>query len=110
MVCVRGPSSSTGRSFVRGSMANHRKTDLFGAAQPGAQFIQLQVWEMEVAEGALVQGLCVLASTGEPGGDRRLPVAEDPLCRRSIQSFGKPQSAALRPGTGRRFQPVQRGV
>ena len=32
---------------------------VFIAAQPGAQFIQLQVREPEVAEGALVQGLCV---------------------------------------------------
>ncbi len=29
------------------------------AAQPGSQFVQLKMWEPEVAEGALVQGLCV---------------------------------------------------
>jgi hypothetical protein len=36
---------------------------LFGAAQPGAQFVQLQVREVEMAEEALVQGVRVLAST-----------------------------------------------
>ena len=40
---------------------------LFGAAQPGAQFVQLEVWEVEMEEEALVQGLRVLASTGQPG-------------------------------------------
>jgi hypothetical protein len=33
---------------------------LFGAAEPGAQFVQLDVWEVKMAEGALVQGMCVL--------------------------------------------------
>jgi hypothetical protein len=32
------------------------------AAQPGAQFVQLQVREPEVAKGALVQGLRMLES------------------------------------------------
>jgi hypothetical protein len=38
--------------------------NLIGAAEPGAQFIQLQVGEVEIGEEALVQGLRVLASTG----------------------------------------------
>ena len=53
--------------------------NLVGAAQPGAQFIQLQVREPENAESALVQRLRVLASTRQPDGDGGLPVAEDPL-------------------------------
>jgi hypothetical protein len=53
--------------LVRGSIACQRKTDLLGAAEPGAQFIQLQVRELEMGEEALVQGLRVLASTGEKG-------------------------------------------
>ena len=40
---------------------------LCGAAQPGSQLIQLEMWEPEVAEGALVQGLCVLASASQKG-------------------------------------------
>ena len=35
-------------------MASQRKTHLCGAAQPGAQFIQLQVWEVQMAEEVLV--------------------------------------------------------
>ncbi len=31
--------------------------DLFGAAEPGAEFVQLQVREVEMAEEALVQGV-----------------------------------------------------
>jgi hypothetical protein len=41
--------------------------DLCGAAQPCAQLIQLKMWEPEMTEGALVQGLCVLASTSQKG-------------------------------------------
>ena len=41
--------------------------NLLGAAQPGAQFIQLQVREVEVGEEALVQGLRVLPSSGQKG-------------------------------------------
>ena len=62
---------------------------LCGAAQPGAQFVQLQVRELEMAEEALVQGVCVLASTGEPGGDGGLSEAEDPLGRGRVQPFGQ---------------------
>jgi hypothetical protein len=38
---------------------------LFGAAQPSAKFVQLQVREVQMAEEAFVQGVRVLASTGE---------------------------------------------
>jgi hypothetical protein len=37
---------------------------LLGAAQPGAQLVQLEVWEPEGAEIMLVQGLCMLESRG----------------------------------------------
>jgi hypothetical protein len=35
-----------------------------GAAEPGAQLVQLEGWELEMKEEALVQGVCVLARTG----------------------------------------------
>ena len=35
---------------------------LFGAAQPGTQFIQLEVGDLQGVEAVLVQGLSVLAS------------------------------------------------
>src|SRR6266851_3234894 len=58
-------------------------------AEPCAQFIQLHMRELEVAEKVLVQRLSVLASAGQPGGDGRLLVAEDSFSGGSIQSFGK---------------------
>ena len=42
-----------------------------------------------MTEKVLVKAVSVLPSAGEPGGDRRLTVAEDPLGRRSIQSFSQ---------------------
>ena len=55
-----------------------------GTAQPGASFIQLDMRETEMGEEALVQGLCMLPSASEPGGDSGLTVAEDPLSRGRI--------------------------
>jgi len=83
--------------------------DLFGTPQPCAQFIQLHVRELEVAEIVRVKGLSVLASTREPGGDGGRPGAEDPRGRRRIQPFRKRREdhGDL---LGRGFQPVQRGV
>ena len=37
------------------------------APEPGAQFVQLQVREVKMAEEALVQGMRVLACTSEKG-------------------------------------------
>jgi len=82
---------------------------LFGAAQPRAQFVLLKVREPDMAEAVLVQNLRVLASPSQPGGDSRLPVAEDPLRGGWVQPFcqrrGYPCDL-LRRG----FQQVQRGV
>ncbi len=62
---------------------------VFGAAEPGAQFVQLEVREPEMAEKALVQDLRVLTSTGQPGSDRGLSKAEDTLSSRRTQPFGQ---------------------
>ena len=70
-------------------MASQRKTHLFGTTQAGAQFVQLQVREVEMEEEPLVHSVCVLAISGQPGGDGRLSKAEDPLCSRGIQPFGQ---------------------
>ena len=82
---------------------------LCGAAEPRAQFVQLQMREVEMAEGALVQGLCVLASSGQPGGDGGLSVAEDPFSGRRVQPFGECRQhyGDLVRGS---FQTVQGGV
>jgi hypothetical protein len=38
-----------------------------GATQPGAQFIQLQMRELEMAKEAFVQGLCMVPSASQKG-------------------------------------------
>jgi hypothetical protein len=78
-------------------MASHRKTDLVGAAEPGAQFIQLQMREPEGAERALVQHLRMRGRARQPRGDGGLMVTEDPLRGGRVEPFGKPQRAPLRP-------------
>src|SRR6266851_3572010 len=62
---------------------------MFVAAQPGAQFIQLEMREPEVAQGALVESLSVRACAGQPGDDGRLPVAKDPFGGGRIQPFSE---------------------
>jgi hypothetical protein len=59
------------------------------AAQPGAQFVQLDVWQVQMAEGLLVQRLCVFSRASQPGGDRGLSRAKDPRGRRRIQPLGQ---------------------
>jgi hypothetical protein len=82
---------------------------LFSAAQPCAQFVQLQVRLVEMEEEALVQGLCVLACASEPRGDGGLTVAEDSFGRGSIQSFGQCRQHHCNV-MRRRFQTVQGSV
>jgi len=62
---------------------------LGGTAQSGAQFVQLQVREVEIAEAALMEDLSVPACASEPGGDRRLTIAEDAFSLGSVQPFGE---------------------
>ena len=83
--------------------------DLVGAAQPGSEFVQLEMRDVETAEAALVEGLSVFPSAGQPGGDGGLSVAEDPLGGGSIQSFGQRREhhGDL---LGRSFQAIQGGV
>jgi hypothetical protein len=64
---------------------------LGGVAQSGSKFVQLQVREVQIAEGVLMEELSVLACPREPPRNRGMSKAEDPLCSRKIQSFGKPQ-------------------
>jgi hypothetical protein len=56
-----------GKKLRAGVDGQPEPEDLLGAAQPGAQFIQLEVRELEMAEGTLVQGLSVLASARQKG-------------------------------------------
>jgi len=97
MVCVRGPSSAHGKNLGEGINGQPEPLNLLGAAEPGAQLVQLEVGEMEMAEEAHVQGVRVLASTRQPGGNGRLPVAEYSLGGRGVQPFGKPPRGPRRP-------------
>jgi hypothetical protein len=49
----------------------------------------LEVRDPEMAKVALVEGLSVLASTGQPGRDGGLSKAEDPLGSGRVQPFGQ---------------------
>jgi hypothetical protein len=71
--------------------------------------VQLEIGKLEMTEKVFMEALSVLPSAGEPGGDRRLTVAEDPLGCGSIQSLGqcRQHDGDL---LGRSFQPVQGSV
>ena len=77
--------------------------------QPGSQFVQLEMWDLQGVEAALVQGLSVLACACELRGDGGLLVAEDPFGGGSVQPFGQRREHhcnLLRGG----FQTIQRRV
>jgi hypothetical protein len=62
---------------------------LCGAAQPGAQLVQLEMREVQMAEEALVQGVRVPACPSEPSRHRGLSKAKDPLCGGKVEPFGQ---------------------
>ena len=66
MLCA-GTQMEHGKKLRAGIDGQPQPQHLLVAAQPGSQFIQLEVREPEIAEEALVQGLCVLASTSQKG-------------------------------------------
>jgi hypothetical protein len=107
--CVRRPRCRAGRSARTGVDGQPQPQYLLGAAEPRPQFVQLEIGKLEMTEKVLVKALCVLPSAGEPGGDRRMTVAEDTLGSRSIQSFGQRRQHD-RDLLGRGFQPVQGSV
>src|SRR2546429_148528 len=83
--------------------------NLLGAAQPGAQLVQLEVREMQMAEDALVQGVRVPACSSEPSRHRGLSKAKDPLGGGKVEPFGQSREhhGDLLRG---RFQAIQGGV
>jgi hypothetical protein len=82
---------------------------LFGATQSGSQFIQLEVREVEIGEEVLMQRLSMLPSASQPRRDGRLSIAEDPLGRGRVQSFGQRREHPC-DLMGRGFQTVQCSV
>jgi hypothetical protein len=53
--------------FREGVDGQPQPQHLFGTAQPSAQFIQLELWQIQSAKEALVQGVRVLARTRQKG-------------------------------------------
>jgi hypothetical protein len=82
---------------------------LGGAAEPGANFVQLQVREVQVAEAALMEEPSVLSRASKPGDDGGVTGAEDTLCGGWVQPFGQRREhhGDL---LGRSFQAIQGGV
>jgi hypothetical protein len=72
--------------------------DLLGVAQPGAQFVQLQVRKVEGAEAVLVQGLCMFPCASQPRGDGGLSVALRPASPPKDPALRPAQRAPRRPG------------
>jgi hypothetical protein len=70
---------------------------LFGAAQPAAPLVELQVPQMELKEEAPVQGMPMLTCTGEPGGKSGLSKALRPALRRKGRALEPGPSAPGRP-------------
>jgi hypothetical protein len=93
--------------LVRGSIAIHRKTHVLSAAEAGAQFIHLEVREVQMAEEVHMQGVCM---HGLPATERRVLVAcRKPKTREAAEGSSPSESRREHHGDlgGRRFQSVQ---
>ena len=79
-----GTQLEDGQKLGAGINRQPEPLHLYMAAQPRAQFVQLEVREPQMAEGPLVQRLSVLACAREPPRDGDLSGAENPRGRRGI--------------------------
>src|SRR6266566_3332079 len=78
-----------GKNLRTGVDGQPQPQDVCVAAEPGAQFVQLEIRKLEMTEKVLVEGVSVFPSAGQPGGDSGLTVAEDPLGSGWVQPFGE---------------------
>lgn len=108
-VLCSGTQVEDGKNLGAGVDDQPEPEHILREAKPGAQFIQLEVWKLQMTAGPLVQGLSMLASARQPGGDGGLTVAEDPLGCGRVQSFSecRQHDCDL---LGRGFQTIQRGM
>ena len=97
VLCAR-TELKDGKNLRRGVDDQPHPEDLCGAAEPGSNFVQLQVRDVQVVEAALMEDFSVPACTREPPRNRGLLKAENPHSRRRIQSFGQPRRVPLRFG------------
>ncbi len=78
------------RKYFREGVDSEPEPEHLGmAAEPCSEFVQLQMWEVQMAEGALMQDLCMFASTRQPGDDGGLSKAEDPCGSGRVQPFSQ---------------------
>ena len=87
-----------GKNFRTGVDGQPEPQHLRMAAEPGSQFIQLKMREVEMAEEALVQGVRVPARTREPPRHRGLSKALRPARRQKDPALQPGQRAPWRPG------------
>jgi hypothetical protein len=78
-------------------------------AQSRAQFIKLQMRELEAMEPVVMQARAVLPGSREPGGDRRMPMAEDAHRGGDTEPFRQGRQH-LRDSLGGGFEAVERRV
>jgi len=93
-----GTQLKDGKTLRRGVESQPEPLHLCRAAQPGAQFIQLERRESEMGEEAFMQGVCVRARARQPGGDGGLSVALRPARSRMGPALRSTQRAPWRPG------------
>ena len=89
MFCVRGPRACHRNNLGKGIDRQPQPENLCSAAQPRAEFVQLQVGDLQVAEAALMEDLSVAACASEPCRDGGLTITEDPQGFGWVQTFGE---------------------
>src|SRR5690348_9882484 len=82
-----GTELKDGKKLGAGIDGQPEPEHLFGTAQAGAQFVQLEMREVEMEEDPLVQSVRVYTCTSEPGGDSGLTITEDAFGGGRIQPF-----------------------
>jgi hypothetical protein len=66
-VLCPGTQLEDGKNLRAGVDDQPEPQHVLRAAQPGPQFVQLQVRKVEVAEAVLVQGLCMFPCASQKG-------------------------------------------
>jgi hypothetical protein len=99
------------KDFRPGINDQPQPQDVSVAAQPGANFVQLQVRKVQVAKGALMEDLSVLGSACEPPPNGGVSNAEDAFSRGWVQPFGQREirtMATLEEAVFSRYKAVSR--
>jgi hypothetical protein len=109
MFCVRGPSWSTGRSFVQGSIANHSHSTCVALRSLVRSSSNWRCGSQRLRKKRSCKVCACSRARDRKAGDGGLPVAEDPFGRGSIQPTGscRQHHCDL---VGRGFQTIQGGM